>query len=77
MAKRFDRAREYTQKYKHLLYPCKHCNGHNIGIESDRIFFPPQNVWNVVCADCGNCVCGITKVRDIVKRWNDSNKPIE
>lgn len=73
MAKRFERAREYTQKYKHLLHPCKWCDSYDIEIQSDRSIFSYQNIWNVVCTNCGNCVCGEPKVKDAVKRWNDAN----
>ena len=75
MAHRFEKAREYTRKYKSQLLPCKWCHGTDVHINSDRSIFPkPQNVWSVDCATCGNCVYGLPRVKDAIQRWNDQNK---
>ena len=72
MAKRFEMAKKYTEKYKSVLVACKFCNGSDICITSDRAIFNPRNVWSVDCS-CGNCVYGLDKVEDAVKRWNEQN----
>lgn len=73
MSKRFELAIKYTQKYKHLLKPCRYCKNTDIHIVSDRTIFdnPPRNVWSVVCGT-HNCDCtGVhTKVKDAVDAWN-------
>lgn len=76
MAKRFERAKEYTQKYKSQLLPCKWCHGTDIRITSDRTIFNPRNVWSVDCS-CGNCVYGLVRVKDAVQRWNEQNKEMK
>lgn len=72
MANRFERAKEYTKKYKSVLIPCKFCGGTELCITSDRTVFNPRNVWSVDCT-CGNCVYGLIKVKDAIKKWNDQN----
>lgn len=71
MAKRFEKAREYTQKYKPILLPCKECGCEDIKILSDRTIFNPKNVWSVSCSNCGECVYGFARVNDAVQRWNE------
>lgn len=72
MANRFEKAKEYTQKYKSSLVPCKFCKGTDLRITSDRTIFNPRNVWSVDCA-CGNCVYGLTRVKDAIQKWNENN----
>lgn len=73
MANRFEKAKEYTAKYKSVLLPCKECGGSDIQIVSDRTLFNPRNVWSVDCT-CGNCTYGHNRVKDAIQRWNDLNK---
>lgn len=49
MAKRFEKAREYTKKYGPQLLPCRFCGNTDIRIVSDRTIFPPKDGWGVVC----------------------------
>lgn len=72
MANRFEKAKEYTQKYKDALVPCKFCKGTDLRITSDRTIFNPRNVWSVDCI-CGNCVYGLVRVKDAVRHWNETN----
>lgn len=72
MAKRFETAKKYTEKYKDVLVACRFCKGKDLRITSDRTIFNPRNVWSVDCA-CGNCVYGLIRVKDAVKRWNETN----
>ena len=79
MGKRFEKADEYTRKYKKDLLPCRACGSTDIRIVSDRELFPPRNVWGVVCTK-KNCECTgtSTSVKDVIRRWNELNsKPIE
>lgn len=73
MAKRFEKAKEYTQKYKTLLRPCRYCKSTDIRIVSDRsIFGKKGNTWSVVCATPGcDCTGEYTSVRLAIKAWND------
>ena len=73
MAKRFDLAKRYTEKYKSALLPCRFCGNPDIRIESDRMMFPvPRDGWYVCCStracDCTGTYSG---VRDAIKRWNE------
>lgn len=72
MAKRFEKAKEYTEKYKDILLPCKWCGNNDIRIESDRMIFPSKDGWSVCCAT-RSCDCtGIyLSVKDAVNRWNE------
>ena len=75
MSIRFQKAIEYTQKYKHQLKPCKYCRNTDIRITSDRTIFPtPKNVWGVVCST-KNCHCtgAYSRVKDAIKAWNKIN----
>ena len=72
MARRFEKAKEYTEKYKSVLLPCRICGNKNIVIASDRSIFPPKDVWNVCCSTYAcDCVCGYTSVKEAVKQWNE------
>lgn len=72
MAKRFEKARKYTEKYKSVLLPCKICGNKNIVISTERTIFPPKDAWSVNCTT-KNCDCtGIyTRVKKAVNRWNE------
>lgn len=39
IAKRFEKAKEYTAKYRGVLSPCRHCGNTDIRIASDRSIF--------------------------------------
>ncbi len=71
MARRFEKAKEYTKKYSVHLAPCRECGNTDIRIVSDRTIFPPKDGWSVVCTtkSC-NCTGTFTSVRAAVKRWN-------
>ena len=73
MAKRYEKAREYTEKYKSALLPCRICGNENIVIVSDReIFYSKGNLWSVCCSTRAcDCTKSFTSVREAVKRWNE------
>lgn len=76
MAKRHEKAKHYTAKYKHMLAPCKYCRNTDICISSDRDMFPPRDVWTVNCkTEKCNCTGTYTSVREAVRRWNEMNAP--
>ncbi len=72
MSKRFELAKQYTEKYKDALRPCKHCGNADIRVVSDRSCFDSRhNYWSVVCST-PKCDCtGIFRsVQEAVERWN-------
>lgn len=72
MANRFDRAKEYTRKYKELLAPCSYCGNEDVRIVSDRMMFPkPRDGWGVACATpkC-DCTAIFASVKDAIMSWN-------
>lgn len=73
MAKRFEKAREYTEKYKNVLLPCKHCKSKEIIINSDRLpLYDNKNYWSVNCSTIGcDCTGFYTSVKEAVNRWNE------
>lgn len=72
MAKRFEKAREYTEKYKSMLLPCRICGNKNIVIVSDRTIFPPKDVWRVCCSTHAcDCTRDYTSVKEAVNHWNE------
>ena len=76
MAKRFEKAIEYTAKYGRLLKPCKYCGDTDIQICSTRTltFGNSQNAWSVACRTRAcNCTGDYAKVRDAIVRWNEIN----
>lgn len=72
MAKRFELAKKYTEKYKHLLLPCRYCGNTDIRIVSDRtVFTKPTNGWSVCCATSAcDCTGVYTHVKDAIETWN-------
>lgn len=72
MAKRFEKAKEYTQKYKNVLLPCKWCGNTDIRIVSDREMWPSKAVWCVVCStpSC-DCTHTCSSVREAIRAWNN------
>lgn len=71
MAKRFDKAKEYTQKYKHMLLPCRYCGNTDIHIVSDRTIFDPYDVWYVCCSTRAcDCTADFTSVQAAIRQWN-------
>lgn len=71
MAKRFERAKAYTEKYSDVLLPCRFCHNTDIRIESERTIYNPRDVWCVTCSTpkC-DCTKAYTKVKDAVAAWN-------
>lgn len=73
MAKRFEKAKEYTEKYKNQLLPCRYCGNTDIRIVSDRTIFPSpsRDGWSVCCStkscDCTNVY---TSVKKAIEAWN-------
>lgn len=75
MAKRFDKAKEYTEKYRHLLLPCRWCGNTDIRIVSDRMLFPPKDGWSVCCSTHAcDCTSTYTSVREAIERWNEKQR---
>lgn len=72
MAKRFEKAKEYTEKYKSVLLPCRYCHNTDIRIESERTIFNPRDAWSVTCSTpkC-DCTRAYTSVREAVRVWNE------
>lgn len=78
MAKRFEQAKAYTERYRSVLLPCRICGNTDVRIVSDRDMFPARNVWGVACmtpkCDCGKC---FTSVKAAVQAWNEqAQKPL-
>lgn len=73
MAKRFEKAMYYTEKYKSVLLPCKHCGNKEIVIASDRqAFGDNRNYWFVACSTHAcDCTGDYTSVKAAIKRWNE------
>ena len=75
MANRFERAKAYTEKYRSVLLPCRHCNNTDIRVVSDRTIFPPGDAWSVCCSTKSCDSTGSYKsVRAAVNRWNEMQK---
>lgn len=73
MAKRFEKAKVYTEKYKSVLLPCRFCHNPDIRIVSERGMFPPRDEWSVVCMTpkC-DCTRGYTSVKAAIAAWNEN-----
>lgn len=74
MAKRFEKAMEYTEKYKSVLLPCKWCGNTDVRIMSGRtILIHPKDVWFVSCQtkSC-DCTGDYTSVKKAVEAWNEN-----
>ena len=72
---RYEKAKEYTKKYKNFLSPCHACGNNDVRIVPDRTIFPPRNVWGVVCATYAcECTDTYTSVKDAVRQWKEINK---
>ena len=71
MAKRFELAKHYTEKYKDILKPCKYCGNKNIIITSELSIYERGNFWSVTCATpkC-DCTGSYRSVKDAIKAWN-------
>lgn len=76
MAKRFELAEKYTEKYRAVLRPCRYCGNTDIRIVSDRSIFGSHNTWSVCCMTpkC-DCTGEYTKIKDAVKAWNKEDNP--
>lgn len=77
MAKRFEKAKAYTEKYKHLLQPCQECGNTDIHIVSDKmgVFGDSRDGWSVVCSTprC-DCTQPFTSVKKAIEAWNTHRK---
>ncbi len=76
MAKRFEKAVEYTEKYKSMLLPCKWCGNKDVRIMSDRtILSNPKCGWFVSCQTphC-DCTDTYTSVKKAIEKWNEMHK---
>ncbi len=73
MARRHEMAKRYTEKYRDVLLPCKHCGNQEIVIVSERHLFGDNKVYWSVCCTSHACDCtgDYTRVRDAVNRWNE------
>lgn len=73
MAKRFEKAKYYTQKYNSILKPCEYCGNTDVRIVSDRtITSPTKDGWSVCCVtkSC-DCTGVYTSVRKAIEAWNN------
>lgn len=71
MAKRFEKAKEYTAKYKSVLAPCKYCGNTEIIITSERSIFENKNLWAVTCIT-RSCDFAIdSNVKRAIQKWNE------
>ena len=75
MSQRYVLAKRYTEKYKDVLLPCKHCGSKDIIIASDRGIFDSKLYWSVCCSTHAcDCTGFHTSVREAVKSWNEKQK---
>lgn len=71
MAKRFEKAKYYTEKYKKTLTPCRYCGNADILVVSDRTIFPPKDGWSVCCSTHNCDATGVyTSVKEAIEAWN-------
>ncbi len=77
MAKRFEKAKAYTEKYKHLLQPCQYCGNTDIHIVSDKtsVWDKPKDGYSVCCSTpyC-DCTTVFTSVKAAIESWNSHRK---
>ena len=76
MAKRFEKAIYYTEKYKSILKPCKYCGNKDIRIVSERTYeWNAKDGWSVCCST-QNCDFTIpyTSVKKAIEKWNERHK---
>lgn len=73
MAKRFEKAKYYTEKYKNILLPCKHCGNRKIVIASEKSLLGDNKDYWAVCCSTPACDCtgDYTSVRAAVNSWNE------
>lgn len=75
MSKRFELAKQYTEKYKDRLHPCKYCGNKDVRVVSDRqILGVPCDVWSVCCSTpyC-DCTGSYRSVKDAVACWEHNH----
>lgn len=71
MARRYEKAKQYTEKYKSILAPCKYCGSTGIEITSDRAVLDSKLYWSVTCPTSG-CDCSSdTSVKRAIEKWNN------
>ena len=73
MANRYEKAKEYTEKYKDVLLPCRTCGNKKIVITSDRaIFGDNKNYWSFCCSTHAcDCTGFFTSVKKAIQKWNE------
>ena len=71
MAKRFDKAREYTRKYRDSLCPCRHCGNTDVQIWSDIL--SGKYMWSVNCMTENCDYVWDTSLRRAIKKWNEKH----
>ena len=72
MARRFEQAKKYTEKYKSSLKPCRICGNKDVRICSERGIFPPCNLWSVSCSTYAcDCTGAYPFVKQAIMRWNE------
>lgn len=72
MSRRYEKAAAYTEKYKHMLLPCRYCGNTDVRIVSDREMLNPRDMFFVSCQTpkC-DCTGSFTSVRAAIKHWNE------
>lgn len=80
MAKRFEKAKAYTEKYKHLLQPCQYCGNTDVRIMSDRmgVIGATRDGYSVCCQTphC-DCTATFTSVKKAIESWNKHRRIID
>lgn len=77
MAKRFEKAKAYTEKYKHLLQRCPYCGDTDIRIVSDKtsVWDNPRDGYSVCCTTpCCDCTAVFTSVKKAIAEWNSHKR---
>ena len=72
MAKRFEKARQFTEQYKGKLKPCPVCGNTDIQIGSDIL--DGKYMWSVNCMTMYCDYVWDTSIRRAVKKWNEKNR---
>lgn len=75
MSKRYEKSRQYTEKYKNLLLPCRICGNKSINIVIDRMIFLKKYGYSVCCStDKCDCIGVYLSVKEAVEKWNNMQK---
>lgn len=71
MAIRFQKARQYTEKYRGQFVSCKFCGNTDIRIWTETETFGGKPYWTVCCmTPCCDAI-RVDKIRDAVRNWNE------